>query len=100
MNDPLLFIDSVSDKRLGNENQETFDSRINNSKKKLIYHRIEDIKAMSFFKMNMYIVIKTTDGNFEGVLENIDDEAIYIRSNNIPKRVFINVIDDIIIKKL
>lgn len=100
MNDPLLFIDSVSDKRLGNENQEIFDSRINNSKKRLIYHRIEDIKAMSFFKMNIYIVIKTIDGNFEGILENIDDEVIYIRSNNISKRVLINKIDDIIIKKI
>ena len=101
INDPVLFIDSVSDKKDGKENQETFDSRHNiNKKKNLILHRIEDIKAMTFFKIKIYIFIQTKQGVYEGFVENIDDKEIYLKDNDLLKRVVINDIEDIIIKKI
>ena len=99
-NDPLLFIDSVFDKKEGKENQEVFDSRQNiNKKKNLILHRIEDIRAMMFFKLKIYLFIKTKQGLYEGYIENIDDKEIYLKDKESLKIVPIYEIEDIIVKK-
>lgn len=100
-NDPLLFIDSVFEKKEGKENQEVYDSRqIINKKKKLITYRIEDIRAMMFFKINIYLFIQTKEGLFEGYIENINDEEIYLKDKDTIKRIEINTIEDIIVKKM
>ena len=45
INDPTLFIDSVSDKRDGNENQDFLIAEML-KEKKVAHHRLEDIEAM------------------------------------------------------
>ena len=55
-NDPLLFIDSVLDKKVGKENQEIYDSRQSiNKKKNLILHRMEDILLLLFKLKYIYL---------------------------------------------
>ena len=99
MNDPVLFINSVNDKKEGKENQDYFDSRVNSNKKKLLEHRLEDIKAMSFFKMNIYVIVITKDNMYEGVLNSIDDEIIYLNSKENVKKILIKDIEEIFVKK-
>lgn len=99
-NDPILFIDSISIKNEGNENQIEFDSRTQKNKKNLIIHRIEDIKAMLFFKMNIAVNIKTKSDDFAGIVDNIDDEAVFLKEGNGIKKVLINNIEQISIKKI
>ena len=100
-NDPLLFIDSVLNKKVGKENQEIYDSRQSiNKKKNLILHRIEDINAMMFFKIKIYLFIQTKHNFYEGIVESINDEEIYLKDKDSLKRVLVNEIEDIIVKKI
>ena len=100
MNDPLLYINSVSDKNEGSSNQEYYDSREISNKKKLIKHRIEDLRAMMFFKFKIYVIILTNEGKVEGIVNNVDDGFIYINKKETIKKVNIIDIEDILIKKM
>ncbi|MDE7161773.1 MAG: hypothetical protein K2N65_03325, partial [Anaeroplasmataceae bacterium] len=71
INDPTLFIDSVSDKKEGNENQDFFDSR-NVKRKKVAHHRLEDIEAMLYYRIHVLAEIYTKQGTFEGIVEEVN----------------------------
>ena len=100
MNDPILFINSVSDKKEGTSNQDYYDSRENDiNKKKLVKHRIDDIKAMSFFNISIYVKVKTKVDNYEGIFNNVDEEYLYLINKNAINKICIDDIEDIVVRK-
>ena len=63
-NEPLLYIQTVNDKKQNSSNQEYFDSRIPNKKKQCKY-RLEDIKAMLFYRINVLAEVITKGNIYE-----------------------------------
>lgn len=98
-NDPTLFIDSVSDKKDGIENQDFFDSR-NVTRKKVAYHRLEDIQAMLYYRIHVLAEIYTKNGTFEGIVEEVSDSGLKLQMENELKMIPIIEIEDINILKL
>ena len=99
INDPTLFIDSVSDKRDGNENQDFFDSR-NVKRKKIAHHRLEDIEAMLYYRIHVLAEIYTKQGTYEGIVEEVNELGLKLQMENELKVIPIVEIEDINILKL
>jgi hypothetical protein len=98
-NDPLLFIDSVSDKKDANPNQESYDSRIG-TKRNLYKHRLDDINAMLYYRINVLAEVTTRTGIVEGVVIDVKDEGLTLKKDGNEIVIPINSIKDINILKL
>lgn len=98
-NDPTLFIDSVSDKRDGNENQEHFDSR-NVTRKKVAHHRLEDIQAMLYYRIHILAEVYTKIATYEGIVEEVNELGLKLQTDNGLQMIPIVEIEDINILKL
>lgn len=99
MNEPLLFIDSVSDKRDCNSNQEEYDSR-QNTRKKIAKHRLDDIEAMLYYRIHVLAEIYTKFEHLEGVVKSLDENGLVLQMDNKTRIVPIIDIQDINILKL
>ncbi len=91
-NDPLMFIDSF---KLNNENvsnQEVFDSRY--QKRSLKKYRLEDIKAMMLYRINVLCEIITKNGKIEGVVKELNEENIKVTDDD--NKTYLVSLDDII----
>ena len=80
-NDPTLFIDSVTDKVDGNENQEFFDSR-NHKRKKVAYHRLEDIEAMLYYRIHVLVEVYTKNKTYEGIVEEVNELGLKLQMDD------------------
>jgi hypothetical protein len=89
-NDPLLFIQTADDKKNCNSNQEYFDSRVSTKKKQCKY-RLEDIKAMLFYRINILAEITTKKEVFEGVVTDVFSDGLVLLIND--KNITIPLID-------
>ncbi|MDE5714907.1 MAG: hypothetical protein K2I42_02125 [Anaeroplasmataceae bacterium] len=98
-NEPTLFIDSVSDKKDGSENQDFFDSRTI-KRKKVAHHRLEDIEAMLYYRIHVLAEIYTKTAMLEGIVEEVSDLGLKLRMENGTKLIPIVEIEDINILKL
>ena len=99
MNNPLLFIQSVSDDNNINSNQEYYDSRIK-SRKSVAKHRLEDIEAMLYYRINVLAEIKTKDNIIEGIVLECNEKGLRIQDDDKEVLVPINIIENINILKL
>ena len=99
MNDPTLFIDSVSDKNQANENQEYFDSRTV-KRKKVAKHRLEDIQAMLYYRILVLAEIYTKEHKYEGIVEEVSKIGLKLRMEDQVLTIPIVEIEDINILKL
>ena len=99
VNDPVLFIDSVNDKKEGKENQEHYDSR-NSKKKRLAKYRLEDIEAMLYYRIHVLAVVYTREQTFEGIVEEVSERGIVLQTENKKITIPIIEIEDINILKL
>lgn len=99
MNNPILFIDSVNDKKDGNENQEFFDSR-NSKKKRLAKYRLEDIEAMLYYRIHVLAEVYTKDYTYEGIVLELSEKGIVLQLDN--KKITIPLVEilDVNILKL
>ncbi len=98
-NEPTLFIDSVQDKKDGNENQDFFDSRTV-IRKKVAHHRLEDIEAMLYYRIHVLAEIYTKTTTLEGIVEEVSDLGLKLRMENNTIVIPIVEIEDINILKL
>ncbi|MBO5712456.1 MAG: hypothetical protein J6R47_06405 [Acholeplasmatales bacterium] len=98
-NDPLLFIDSVNDRKNTNSNQETYDSRVG-IKKTLYKHRLDDIKAMLYYRINVLAEVTTRTGIVEGMVLEVKDEGLTLNNDGNQIVIPISSIKDINILKL
>lgn len=89
-NDPLLFIATVDDKKSNNSNQEYFDSRLSTKKKQCKY-RLEDIKAMLFYRINILAEITTKKEILEGIVVDVFSDGLILLING--KNVTVPLID-------
>lgn len=69
---PLLFIDSV---------QEINETEKNIKKSNVSLNRIDDIKAMLYYKMNILIEVKTKNTLVEGVVKSVDENGLVIEQD-------------------
>lgn len=99
MNDPTLFIDSVSDKKEGSENQDFFDSRTV-SRKKVAKHRLEDIEAMLYYRIHVLAEIYTKNKAYEGIVQEVSDLGLKLQVENKVILIPMIEIEDINILKL
>lgn len=90
---PLLFIDTVNE--------------INKSKKENIkqkqpvfLNRVEDIKAMLYYKFDILCEIKTKNTLYEGVVKTVNNESLELIIDNEIISIPISIIEDINILKL
>ncbi len=91
-NDPLMFIDSF---KLNNENmsnQEIFDSRY--QKRSLKKYRLEDIKAMMLYRINVLCEIITKNGKIEGFVKELNEENIKVNADD--NKTYLVSLDDIL----
>ncbi len=91
-NDPLMFIDSF---KLNNENmsnQEIFDSRY--QKRSLKKYRLEDIKAMMLYRINVLCEIITKKGKIEGFVKELNEENIKVNAED--NKTYLVSLDDIL----
>lgn len=91
-NDPLMFIDSF---KLNNENmsnQEIFDSRY--QKRSLKKYRLEDIKAMMLYRINVLCEIITKNGKIEGFVKELNEENIKVNADD--NKTYLVALDDIL----
>ena len=98
-NDPLLFIDSITDKKDKDNNQEVFDSRYAN-KRALYKHRIDDIRAMLFYRINVIAEITTKTEIIEGLVIEVKDEGLIMKKDGKKIVIPIDSIQDINIIKV
>lgn len=98
-NDPTLFIHSVSDKNDGNENQDFYDSR-NVTRKKVAKHRLEDIKAMLFYRIHVLAEVYTKNRVYEGMVTEVSDIGLDLQMEDQKILIPIIEIEDINILKL
>ncbi|HIT43685.1 TPA: hypothetical protein IAA91_02460 [Candidatus Avacholeplasma faecigallinarum] len=99
MNDPLLFIDSVKDKNEASSNQEYYDSRIK-SRKMVAKHRIDDIKAMLYYRIHVLAEIYTKTVTYEGVVKEVTEAGLRLQMENQEIMIKLSDIEDINILKL
>ncbi|MBE6137173.1 MAG: hypothetical protein E7176_02120 [Erysipelotrichaceae bacterium] len=98
-NDPLLFIDTVSDKNEISSNQEIYDSRIK-TRKRVAKHRLEDIEAMLYYRIHVLAEVYTKTTHYEGIVKSVGADGLKLAIEN--KEILIPIIDieDINILKL
>lgn len=89
-NEPLLYIQTVNDKKQNNSNQEYFDSRIPNKKKQCKY-RLEDIKAMLFYRINVLAEVITKGNIYEGLVVDLFSDGLIMLIED--KNITIPLID-------
>ena len=99
MNDPLLFIYSVKDKNEASSNQEYYDSRIK-SRKMVAKHRIDDIKAMLYYRIHVLAEIYTKTVTYEGVVKEVTEAGLRLQMENQEIMIKLSDIEDINILKL
>ena len=99
MNDPLLFIDSVKDKNEASSNQEYYDSRIK-SRKMVAKHRIDDIKAMLYYRIHVLAEIYTKTVTYEGVVKEVTEAGLRLQMEKQEIMIKLSDIEDINILKL
>ena len=99
MNNPLLFIQSVSDDNNASSNQEYYDSRVK-SRKSVAKHRLEDIEAMLYYRINVLAEIKTKDDIIEGIVLECNENGLRIQGDDREILIPINIIENINILKL
>lgn len=99
MNDPLLFIDSVTKHNTVSSNQETFDSRIK-TRKHVAKHRIEDIEAMLYYRIHVLAEIYTKTATYEGVVLSVDKTGLRLQKENKIIEILLDDIENINILKL
>lgn len=91
-NDPLMFIDSFKSNNENASNQEIFDSRY--QKRSLKRYRLEDIKAMLLYRINVLCEINTKNGKIEGVVKELNEENIMVNDEN--NKTHLVSLDDIL----
>jgi hypothetical protein len=89
-NDPLLFIQTVDDKKVSTSNQEYYDSR-RSTKKKHCKYRLEDIRAMLFYRINILAEITTKNNYYEGIVTDVFSDGLIIQIDD--KSITIPLID-------
>jgi hypothetical protein len=87
---PLMFIDSVSE--INDAKPEV--------KKNVSLNRLDDIKAMLYYKMDILIELKTKNTLIEGVVKSVDENGLTIDANGQRQLVKLNEIIHINILKL
>lgn len=97
-NDPLMFIDSFKTNLENTGNQKDYDSR--NKKKNLKKYRLEDIKAMLLYRINVLCEIRFDDDKIEGIVTKLDEETLTVRIDRSLKEIPISSIKEINILKL
>lgn len=99
-NDPLLFIDSVKKHDdLASSNQTIYDSRIK-TRKEVAKHRLEDIKAMLYYRINVLAEIKTFNKLYEGIVTYVSIDGLRFKTATNDLLIPIKDIDDINILKI
>lgn len=98
-NDPLLFIDSVSDRNENLSNQEIYDSRIK-TRKKVAKHRLEDIEAMLYYRIHVLAEVYTKTTHYEGIVKSLNNDGLKLKLENDEILIPIIDIEDINILKL
>lgn len=88
---PLMFIDSIS------KMKET-DNSIN--KRSVSLNRLDDIKAMLYYKMNILVEVKTKNTLTEGVVKSVDNDGLKIDSKGNIINIRLDEIENINILKL
>lgn len=68
---PLMFIDSIQE--INEAKKETQNVSLN---------RIDDIKAMLYYKMDILIEVKTKNTLIEGVVKSVDENGLTIEADN------------------
>lgn len=69
---PLMFIDSIQE--INEAKKET--------QKNVFLNRIDDIKAMLYYKMDILIEVKTKNTLIEGVVKSVDENGLTIEADN------------------
>ena len=69
---PLMFIDSIQE--INEAKKET--------QKNVSPPRIDDIKAMLYYKMDILIEVKTKNTLIEGVVKSVDENGLTIEADN------------------
>ena len=87
---PLMFIDSVSE--INDAKPEV--------KKNVSLNRLDDIKAMLYYKMDILIELKTKNTLIEGVVKSVDENGLTIDANGQRQLVKLDEIIHINIFKL
>lgn len=98
-NDPLLFIDTVNEKKSATSNQTIFDSRLS-TKRPIYKHRLDDIRAMLYYRINVLVEVTTRGEVVEGVVQEVKDEGLVLNNDGKEIIVPISSIKDINILKL
>lgn len=80
---PLMFINSI---------QELNESK-KEAKRNVSLNRIDDIKAMLYYKMDILIEVKTKNTLIEGVVKSVDESGLSIDSNG---NIIIIKLEDIV----
>ena len=88
---PLLFIDTVS---------QMTESKDNLRANKVYLNRLDDIKAMLYYKMDILIEVKMKNTLIEGVVKSVDASGLKLIVNNQEKTISLNEIDNINILRL
>ncbi len=91
-NDPLMFIDSFKINNENISNQEVFDSRY--QKRSLKKYRLEDIRAMLLYRINVLCEIITKSGKIEGVVKELNEENIKVVNEE--NKTYLVMLDDIL----
>lgn len=91
-NDPLMFIDSFKLNSENVSNQEVFDSRY--QKRSLKKYRLEDIKAMMLYRINVLCEIITKNGKIEGIVKELSEENIKVTDED--NKTYLVSLDDIL----
>lgn len=86
---PLMYIETVSD--------------INESKnivKKKYLNRVDDIKAMLYYKIDILCEIKTKDTLYEGIVKKLTDDELFLEIDSSMVNINLDAITDINILRL
>ena len=90
---PLLFIDTIN---IINESKE----KENIPTKKKFLYRLDDIKAMLYYKLNILCEIKTKNTLYEGVVKTLEEDKLQLQIDYDLISIPLNEIEDINILKV
>lgn len=88
---PLMFIDSIQEMK---ETNKTF------LRKNVSLNRLDDIKAMLYYKMNILVEVKTKNTLTEGVVKSVDEDGLKIDFKGNIINIRLDEIENINILKL
>lgn len=98
-NKPMLFVNTISDVNLDQENK-LFDSRKKEGIKTHIKHRSDDIKAIMASNKKVYVCISLGEEIILGEVKNISNILLDINTNFGPRSIELKKIDDLKIEKI